>query len=167
MIVLIFRFDTPYDPPQVANYDEVPLFFDLTPDHTLDFKGVPGVNVRPTPKYKMRVTVALCCLANGYRFPPFLVFKESSGKLPQKIERAYDSERIVIKGNSKGWMNGGLMKDWVEEVWAPNIETDKNYLLIWDSFSCHKDNDLINCLAEIMILRSPSSLEVALQCHSP
>lgn len=128
--------------------DEVPLLFDLTPDHTLDLKGAPEVGIRATSKYKVRATLVLCCSADGSKFPPLLIFKENSGELPKKLKDAYDSRRIVIKANKKGWMTTQLMKEWVKEIWAPNIVKDKPYLMIWDSFQCHKDKGLIDIMLE-------------------
>ena len=126
--------------------DEVPLFFDLTPDHTLENKGAKEVAIRVTAKYKVRVTLVLCCLADGTKLPPMLIFKEGGGTLPKKLIDAYDSRRIILRANKKGWMNQELMKQWVKEVWLPNTNRSKSYLLTWDSFSCHKNQELIDKL---------------------
>ncbi len=34
-------------------------------------------------------------------------------------------------------MNEAILKEWIEEVWSPNIEPNQSYLLIWDSFAPH------------------------------
>ena len=79
--------------------DEVPVWLDLTPDHTLDIKGLKEVTLKCTTKYKVRATLVLAVFADGKKLPPMIVFKESSGNLPKKIQGAYDSKRIIIKAN--------------------------------------------------------------------
>lgn len=128
--------------------DEVPLLFDLTPDTTLDFRGNPEINVRVTSKYKVRATLVLACFADGSRLAPMLIFKEGNGQLPKKIQEAYDGTRIVLKANKIGWMNKQSMQEWVDEVWVPVLKDDESYLLIYDSFVCHKDEQLMKSLLE-------------------
>lgn len=127
----------------------MPLFIDLTPDSTFDKKGANEVIIRATAKYKVRLTLVLCCLADGSKLPSMIIFKESSGKLPKKLQNAYDDTKIVIKANSKGWMNKEVLKEWVKEIWTPYImKHDKSFLMVWDSFSVHKDKAIIDSLAE-------------------
>ena len=105
VIFLIFnsdRFDGPYRDSEIANMDEVPLLFDFTPDSTLEYRGSSEVGIRVTNKYKVRATLVLCCLANGFRFPPMLIFKESTGQLPKKLKDAYDEKKIILKANKNG-----------------------------------------------------------------
>lgn len=77
-----------------------------------------------------------------------LIFKEASGALPKKLRDTYDPKKIVLKANSKGWMNSTLLLDWVKEIWAPNVKEGESYLLIWDSFSAHKDETVLETLLE-------------------
>ncbi len=144
----LLRFDGPYAPSQIGNLDEIPLWFDFTSDKTLELKGIKEIPVRVTAKYKVRATLVLCCLANGDKLPPMLIFKETNGKLPKKLLNVYDNKKIVIKANKNGWMTTQLMKEWVEEIWRPNIIPEHGYLLIWDSFQCHQNQELINTLLE-------------------
>ncbi len=90
----------------------------------------------------------LCCLANGFKFPPMIIFKEGNGQIPKKLKDTYDNSRVVLKGNKSGWMTSKVLEEWIKEVWEPNIEEGTSYLLIWDSFSCHKNLNIINCLLE-------------------
>lgn len=78
--VIFFRMDGPYEDWQIANMDEVPLWLDMTPDHTLDFQGVKEVSLKCTNKYKVRATLVLGVFANGDKLTPMLIFKEPSGK---------------------------------------------------------------------------------------
>lgn len=144
----MISFDGPFSFSQVANMDEVPLVFDLTPDHTLEHKGAAEVGIRVSSKYKVRATLVLCCMADGFRFPPFLIFKEPKGNLPKKLVDVYDPKKIVVKANTQGWVNKKMLQEWIKEVWLPNIKKDMSYLLVWDSFSCHKDQEILTSLLE-------------------
>jgi len=126
--------------------DEVPVWLDFTPDHTLDIKGSKEVSLKCTTKYKVRATLVLAVFADGKKLPPMIVFKESSGNLPKKIQGAYDSKRIIIKANKKGWMNETLLEEWINEIWAPNIKQNESYILIWDSFAPHKTKKIVDNL---------------------
>ena len=92
--------------------------------------GAKEVSIRATNKCNVRATLVLCCFADGIKLPPMLIFKESSGKLSEKLINAYDSRTIVIKANAKGWVNKALMSEWVKDVWVPNIKKDVNSLLV-------------------------------------
>ena len=140
--------DGPYQDHQIANMDEVPLWIDMTPDHTLDFQGVKEVSLKCTNKYKMRATLVLGVFASGEKLTPMLIFKEASRELPKKLKDAYDDQRIIIRANKKGWMNEKLFKEWVEKAWKSATKTDESYVLIWDSFAPHKSKEIIDNLAE-------------------
>jgi len=46
-----------------------------------------------------------------------ITFKEQSGNLPQKDQQdKYDSIKIIVKANKKGWMNEAILEEWIEEV---------------------------------------------------
>jgi hypothetical protein len=102
---------------QIANMDEIPLCIDLTPDHTINFKGSKEVIVKYTSKHKARATLVLCYFADGKKLPLMVIFKEQSGNLPQKDQQdKYDSTKIIVKANKKGWMNEAILEEWIEEV---------------------------------------------------
>lgn len=58
-----------------------------------------------------------------------LIFKEQNNSLPKKLKDAYDTKRIILKANKKGWMTTEIMDEWVQEVWVPNTNRNKSYLL--------------------------------------
>ena len=45
-------------------------------------------------------------------------------------------------------MNNQILKEWIKEIWKPNTSRDKSYLMLWDSFACHKDKEIIRILLE-------------------
>ena len=63
---------------QIGNMDETPVSFDLPSNYTIDRKGVKTVFVKTTGHEKCRFTVVLCCLANGTRLPPTVIFKRKT-----------------------------------------------------------------------------------------
>lgn len=81
--------DGPYQDKQIANMDEGPLWIDMTPEHTLDFKGVKEVALKCTNKYKVRATLVLDVFADGTKLTPMLIFNTLSalrnGHLSQSI----------------------------------------------------------------------------------
>ena len=50
------------------------MFFDMPGNRTLDKIGTKCVFVRTTGHEKMHFTVVLCCMANGSKLPPLVIF---------------------------------------------------------------------------------------------
>jgi hypothetical protein len=97
------KMDGPYSDSQIANMDEVPVFWDMIPDKTLEEKGQKQVTIIKTNKIKVRLTVALCCFADGKKLPPYIIFKEQTGKIPKKlIKERYNPKKIIISANKNG-----------------------------------------------------------------
>ncbi|GBM87114.1 Tigger transposable element-derived protein 6 [Araneus ventricosus] len=60
-----------YEPKNIYNCVETGLFYKLMPDRTLPFKGKPCNGGK---KSKGRLTVLLCCNADGLeKFPPLVI----------------------------------------------------------------------------------------------
>ena len=55
--------------------DEIPLYFDIVPSHTVEKKGVMEVRVKSTGSGKRHVTIVLACLASGKTLAPIIIFK--------------------------------------------------------------------------------------------
>lgn len=85
-------------PEHIINMDEVPLTFDIPVNRTVDKTGARTVNV------------VLACQANGQKLPPMVIFKRKT--LPKENFPA----SIVIKANSKGWMDEEKMSEWLREM---------------------------------------------------
>jgi len=92
-----------------------------------------------------------------------VLFKETTGQLPKKIQDAYDSKKVVLKGNKSGWMTTELLKEWIAKAWVPNIAKDTSYLLVWDSFSVHKNEEVIE---DLLINRNTEIAVIPWGCTS-
>ena len=62
-------------PGQIANMDEVPVYFDMPRNHTIDFKGLHTIKLNTTGHEHLRFTVVLTMLASGLRLKPMIIFK--------------------------------------------------------------------------------------------
>ncbi|XP_072769637.1 pogo transposable element with KRAB domain [Nerophis lumbriciformis] len=121
-------------PEHITNMDEVPLTFDFPVDRTVERPGTSSASVRSTWNEKSSFTVVLGCQANGQKLPPMVIFKEKT--LPKEKFPA----GVVIKANTKGWMDEDKMSDWLTEVYVkrPDGFLHKSpSLLICDSMRAH------------------------------
>lgn len=121
-------------PEHIINMDEVPLTFDIPVNRTVDKTGARTVNIRTTGNEKTSFTVVLACQANGHKLPPMVIFKRKT--LPKENFPA----GIVIKANSKGWMDEEKMSEWLREIYVKRpggfFHTAPS-LLIYDSMRAH------------------------------
>ncbi|CAG8624567.1 23121_t:CDS:2, partial [Cetraspora pellucida] len=78
------------------NVDEIPIFFDMVGALTLDYR------------------------ADKSKLPPMVIFKKK-----RKPKGQYPPG-LIIRMQSKGWMDEELMKDWIESVWLRRAETWNN-----------------------------------------
>ncbi|XP_013880698.1 uncharacterized protein LOC106529748 [Austrofundulus limnaeus] len=121
-------------PEHIINMDEVPLTFDIPVNRTVDKTGARTVNVRTTGNEKSSFTVVLACQADGQKLPPMVIFKRKT--LPKENFPA----GVVIKANSKGWMDEEKMSEWLREIYVKRpggfFHTAPS-LLIYDSMRSH------------------------------
>lgn len=80
-------------PEHITNIDEVPLTFDIPVNCTVEIR---------TTGNESSFTVVLGCHANGQKLPPIVTFKLPAG--------------IIIKANTKGWMDEEKMSEWLREI---------------------------------------------------
>jgi hypothetical protein len=71
-----------YDPCQIFNMDETPLYVDMPGERTMHFRGAKTVDIINTGHEKLRFTVTLTINANGDILPAFLIFKNLK-KIPR------------------------------------------------------------------------------------
>lgn len=110
--------------------DEVPLTFDIPVNRTVEKTGTSTVSICTTGNEKSSFTVVLGCQANGQKLPPMVIFKRKT--LPKEKFPA----GVIVKANSKGWMDEEKMSEWLREVYVkrPDGFFHKSpSLLIYDS----------------------------------
>ena len=75
----------------------------------------------------------LACLGDGTKLPPYVVFKQKT--LPKN---ANFPKGVIVRCQEKGWMDQGLVQDWLRTVWSKvGGLTRKKSMLVWDSFRAH------------------------------
>jgi hypothetical protein len=127
----------------ILNMDQTPVYFSMTPNTTLETRGVRSVNIRSSSGSTMRVTVAVTVTANGELLTPMLVFKgKPGGRIEQKelpdMEAALGDCVLVVQ--ERAWMNEVLLLLWVEKIlkpWAEQAPEGVVPLLLLDSYKCH------------------------------
>ena len=60
---------------QMANADETAIYLDMSPNYTLEKKGVKEVLLKTTGCEKLRLTVKPAATVGGRKLPPFLILK--------------------------------------------------------------------------------------------
>ena len=122
------------EPGQIVNMDEVPLTFDIPLTRTVNKKGESSVNIRTTGHEKTHFTVVLACTADGKKLPPMVIFKRKT--MPKDVF----PPGIIIKVNVKGWMNEGVMGEWLTECFSKKVGgffRTKKSMLVMDSMRSH------------------------------
>lgn len=121
-------------PCNIGNADQTPLTFDLPYDTTIAQKNSKSVSIRTTGNEKNRFTVMLCCLADGTKLPPYIIFKR---KTMPKLKLSTD---VIVRVHEKGWMCENTMKDWLKTVWSRRPNSRTRSALVLDSFRCHRSD---------------------------
>jgi hypothetical protein len=134
--VMYLRNENEYPLSLIGNMDETPMSFNLPSNTTVEQSGSKTVSILSTGHERSNFTVVLACLADGTKLPPVIIFKL------KKIPREEFPEGVVIRANSKGWMNEEEMIWWTENIWTKRSQRGSNprSLLVLDSFSAHKTN---------------------------
>ena len=118
----------------IINMDEVPLTFDMPLTKTVNEKGDSSINIKTTGHKKTHFTCVLACTASGEKLPPMVIFKRITmpkDKLPKGI---------IVKVHKKGWMDEGLMLDWIRECYVKRpggFFHVKKAILVMDSMRAH------------------------------
>lgn len=130
------RQEHPLELAQIGNMDEVPLTFDMPTKKTVNERGAHSILVRTTGHEKSHFTVALACMADGTKLPPYVILKRKT------LPRCNIPAGVILRVQAKGWMDAAGMVDWVSSVWnrRPGALRQPHSLLVMDSFAGHKDN---------------------------
>ena len=121
-------------PRHITNMDEVPLTFDIPFTRTVDKIKTNSINIRTTGHEKTSVTVVLACQADGQKLPSLVIFKRKT------IPKEKFPSNIIIKANSKGWMDEKLMIEWLKEAYVKQPDGFfhiQRSLLVFDSMRAH------------------------------
>jgi hypothetical protein len=147
---------------QIGNADEIPVFFDMPANTTVDTKFSKSVLVKTTGHEKLRITMMLSVLADGRKLIPFVILKRKN--LPKEEVLT----EIIFKCNEKGWMTEEFMVEWLREVWQrrPGAFLKKRGMLVSDAFKGHlteKVKTVASSLLNIDLLIIPGGMTSQLQ----
>ncbi len=96
----------------IGNIDQTPLNFDNPGSTTIESKGKRSVIIRTNGKEKERITVNLCCMADGTKLPPLIIYKgTTTGWIAKELEKATENgypEGVYYRANPKAYMNEGI-----------------------------------------------------------
>jgi hypothetical protein len=124
----------------IGNMDEVPISFDMAGNYTVEKIGTQDIKITTTGHEKCFFTVVLCVTADGRKCDPLAIFKRKT------IPKEKFPKGVVVKINSKGWMNQEMFSEWLDEVWRrrKNSFFNTKSLLIYDSARAHITEDVKN-----------------------
>lgn len=120
-----------YSEDDIFNGDETGLFFKMTPDKTLKFKGEKCSGGKQS---KERITVWVCANMSGKEKRRLLIIGKS--KSPRCFKNC-SSLPVDYRANKKAWVTGEifetLLRDWDHEL----AKTKRRILLIVDNCPAH------------------------------
>ena len=117
--------------------DETPLYFDMPGLQTVHPKGCREVHIRSTGAEKHRLTVILTCTAAGDIFSPMLIFR---GK--RALKKLCLPTGVIVAVQKQAWNDSTLTKMWIQKVLCQYTKK-RNALLVWDTFSGHMTEEVI------------------------
>lgn len=92
--------------------DEVPLTSELPLTWTVNRKGESDVALKRTGHERMQFISVPSCTASRQKLPLMVIFKCMT------MPKATPPTRIVVKVNTKGWMEESLIKEWLTECYG-------------------------------------------------
>jgi len=118
-----------YQDDDIYNMDETGLFWRQAPSSGLSTTEGPGVK-----KDKSRISLVVCSNASGTDKVPLWVIGHA--KSPRAFRNInIQAMAVVWRYNTKAWMNGVIMKEWLD-VFYRRIG-QRSVLLLMDNFSGH------------------------------
>jgi len=98
-----------YSPRDVFNLDETGVFFNLLPDRTLDFQGT---KCHGGSKSKERLTVVLCCNADGSeKLKPWVIGKSKNPRCFKKINML--TLPCTYSNHKSAWIDAKAFREWL------------------------------------------------------
>ena len=90
----------------IANMDETPIFFNMTPAKTIAKQGGKSIIIRTQNQEKCRVSVLLTIAADGNKLPPFIIFKaKANGEVEKQLNKDINvsNGKCFINCNDNAW----------------------------------------------------------------
>ncbi len=129
----------------IANMDQTPCPFDITPKNTITKKGSKTVTAKkPKTTGGNSATVCLTVTANGKKLPAFVIFKGTkNGRVKQRELpplNSIDPQFAVFSTQQNNWCDEDLILQWIESIWKPWALSrgGRPTALILDDYTAHK-----------------------------
>lgn len=120
-----------FDAKNIFNCDETGLFYRLLPNKTLDFKGETCHGGKHS---KDRLTVLLCCNADGSdKMPPLVIGKSMQPRCFKNTKKLPCS----YANSSKAWMTSKIFLDFLKDFDKKMAMKDRSVLLFMDQCPAH------------------------------
>jgi hypothetical protein len=129
--------------------DETALFYNAQPKRTPDIKGK---RCHGGKAYKDRVTVLLCCNADGgKKLRPLVVGKFEKTRCMESVTH-YPCN---YKASKNAWMTGKIFREWLLCLKTKMVCKNRNILLLLDQCSAHNHEGLT--LKHVRLLHLPAN----------
>ena len=129
-MVVIKRTAGDVDDEDIYSMDEAGLFWRMAVNSGLSSKSTRGLKAD-----KSRISIIVCTNASGSKkMPLWFIGKAESPKPFRNVN--LNSVECTWKSNSKAWLTGEIMADWLSEFYR--FVGDRQVLLTMDNFSGHR-----------------------------
>ncbi|GBC10346.1 hypothetical protein RclHR1_09550007 [Rhizophagus clarus] len=129
--VMHLRIENSYELCNIFNMDEMPVYFDMASNFTINPKGDKTIHIRCTSNEKNCFTVMLTCMGSSY--PPICIFKEKRMPHGEHLPTG-----IIVWFQENGWMDANLMKDYINYFKDAVISRPRTpKMMVYDSFRGH------------------------------
>lgn len=128
-----------YKTDDIANCDETALFFRAVPRKSLHRKGDKCHGGKHS---KERLSILLCCFADGKFEKPLVIGKSQNPRCFKKTKK--ENLPVCWYANKKAWMTASIMEDFLIKLNKKMIIQNRNILLFLDNASSHPNLKLSN-----------------------
>ncbi|XP_063215856.1 tigger transposable element-derived protein 6-like [Bacillus rossius redtenbacheri] len=144
-----------YSPRDIYNMDETGVFYNLLPDHTMAYRGEPCHGGK---RSKERITVALCCNADGSdKMKPLVIGKF----LKPRCFKGVTNFPCQYEANQNAWMTSKIFRDWLLRLDRKMAIRNRKILLLLDRCAAHSSESLK--LENIQLVYLPANTTSILQ----
>lgn len=137
-----------YSSKDIFNMDETGLLFKEIPIKTISYSSKKGFK-----KIKERLSIVLCCNADGTEKYPLTIIGKS--KKPRCFKNFNVSNFCNYVGTNRAWMNSSIFTNWLYDLNKHFKKQRRNTLLLLDNAPSHKIN--IQCSNIQIVFLPPNS----------
>ncbi|RHY02734.1 hypothetical protein DYB25_011496 [Aphanomyces astaci] len=155
----------------IYNADQTGINYEYIPKQTINSKGVKTVWIKCSGHEKDRMTAMVLADAKGTKYPLFLVLKTAESKIKAVVQENLNERHgfgrrvwkeivsleenfpLQIYGNPSAWWNSGISLRFLDFHFGHRRgQNVKKVLLLWDDFSAHFTDDVVQRAAELHVV---------------